>query len=261
MRRLHQVIAATILCCASATANAVIIDFINMADGAFGESAWNPLTLSFAGFSVDITATATAPTDDDNSQYAYLDTRNNKGPAGLGVCKDLINDPGDAGGPNPGSSTNVCSPSSDDNVTFGESLHFVFTEDVVIDNLWFNNNHDGGFNPLVDLIDIQGAPTSVDTGYAGGPNGIGPFPVLNAGSMFDVRFNNQQFYISAMEVRGVPEPGTLALLVAGLLGLSIMRRQRTTQTTAADPSGLQKTRCRGGFLWSRVSSVNSAKSS
>ncbi len=228
MRRLHQVIAATILCCASAAANAVIIDFINMADGAFGESAWNPLTLVFADFSVAITATATDDNDNIQNAYAYLDAANSKGPAGLGVCKDL-NDLGDANTnmERPNLTANLCNPSNDDNVTDNESLHFVFTEDVVIDNLWFNNNHDGGFMSG-DKIDIQTVPTSVSTGFAGGPNGIGPFPVLTAGSMFDVRFNNQQFYISAMEVRGVPEPGTLALLVAGLLGMSIMRRKRAT---------------------------------
>ena len=49
----------------------------------------------------------------------------------------------------------------------------------------------------------------------------------NAGHVFTIEFDNQQFYISGIEVHAVPEPGTLALLGAGLLGLGFVRRRKS----------------------------------
>lgn len=77
--------------------------------GGLGESAWNPLVLSVGGATVTITGHALSG-DDDPTQFAYLDW----GTAGLGVCKDA------SVGAHPGSGTNRCTPSSDDNVTVGE---------------------------------------------------------------------------------------------------------------------------------------------
>lgn len=217
--RHNRIILTALLVTAPFAANAELINFIDMTDsGSYGESAWDPLVLSFADFTVTITATD--PADDEDNQYLYLDSGN----AGLGVCKDLI----DAGSVNiarPGSVSNLCNPGSDDNVTFDESLHFVFDVDVVIDNFWFNNNHDGGFG-AGDQIEIDGSNFDVQTGYAGGANGIGSFALI-AGEMLDVHFINEQFYISGMEIHAVPEPGTLALLGIGLFGMGLARRRKT----------------------------------
>jgi hypothetical protein len=195
-------------------AHAGTINFITLTEdnpGGYGEGAWSSLVLNVGGATVTITGHAT---DDspagDILQYAYLDWGN----AGLGVCKDVV-----SGAPVnnqvAGRTSNSCKNSSDDNVTTNEYLKFVFDRDVTVNNLWFNNNHDGGFG-MGDMVKIDGTDYPVVTGYAGGINGRGPFTV-SANSPFLVAFSNEQFYISGMEVTAVPdEATTLALLSAGM---------------------------------------------
>ncbi len=197
----------------SGAVNAGIINFLAMADGTYGEGAWNPLNVSTGGATASITGMY-----DGESAYAYLDS----GKAGLGVCKQVDN----LGLVNTMSAfrtANNCNPSSDDNVSFIESLHFVFDSDVVIENIWFNNNHDGGFDQG-DMVTINGGGYAVSTGYAGGSNGIGVFNVM-ANTDFYVAFNNEQFYISAIEFRKVAEPGSFFLLALGLIALFGSRRR------------------------------------
>jgi len=219
MHPIWRSLVALTLIVTTASANATLIDFIQLTQqaGGLGESAWNPLTLSYPGFTVSITGHASTDNTGDNTQFAYLDWGN----AGLGVCKDTTS-------PNvshPGSGTNRCSPDSDDNVTTGEWLEFVFNTDVIIDAFWFNNNHDGGFG-AGDKVNIGGQPYAVALGYAGGANGIGPFS-LAKDTRLSVAFNNQQFYVSGMSVHSVPEPGTVSLLGVGLAALGLMRRRRS----------------------------------
>ncbi len=201
------------------TANAGIINFISLteAPGAYGEGAWSSLNLSTGGANVAITGHATD--DNDSSQFAYLDW----GTAGLGSCKDVVN-PSAVNVTHPGSGTNNCSPSSDDNVTTNEFLRFIFDTNVVITKIWFNNNHDGGFD-AGDKVRIDGNLFSVSTGYAGGANGIGPFSVT-AGYAFDIKNYNEQFYISAIEFSAVPESSALLLLCMGLLMVIGARKAR-----------------------------------
>ena len=207
-------------CFLPSLAFAGIIDFISMADGSYGEGAWDPLTLSTGGATLTITGHATAG-DDDQQQYAYLDARR----AGLGVCKDVVSN-ALVNSKSAGNTANNCNPSSDDNVSTAEFLRFVFDVDVKVNNLWFNNNHDTpkGFTPG-DMITIGGNNYGVTTGYAGGANGIGSFYVA-AGQAFDVAFYNRQFYVSGIEVSKVAEPGTFLLFSLGLLALVGVRRKQ-----------------------------------
>lgn len=225
-------IAGVLMALSSAKANAVIFDFIDLTEsaGGLGESSWTTLSasdhadLNYFGISI----TGHSSVDDplptgapDTQQFAYLDWGN----AGLGVCKDTTG--GGASGANTGSGANSCDPSSDDNVTTNEYLEFMFDQDVIVKNLWFNNNHDNGFNqeqgevPGSDKVDI-GINMSLSAyalmeGYAGDANGIGSF-LVKQGEKLHVSFNNEQFYLSAMEVSAVPVPAAVWLFGTALLG-------------------------------------------
>lgn len=208
--------------------SAGVINFIGLTEtGGYGESAWTSLNLSSGGANVAITGHAT--NDNDSQQYAYLDW----GTAGLGACKDVVS-ASKVNIKNPSAATkknNNCAPSSDDNVTDKEYLRFVFDTNVVISKIWFNNNHDGMFNSdknssdLTDKVNINGSLFSVKTGYANGANGIGSFNVA-ANTAFDVKYYNEEFYISAIEFSKVkvPEPSAILLFGLGLLGLVAARR-------------------------------------
>ena len=212
----------------SANASAVIYDFIKLTEdnpGGLGESAWGTLNVG------NMHITGHASDDGDQQQFAYLDWGN----AGLGVCKDLV--AGASTGADTGSGTNKCSPSSDDNVTNHEYLDFTFDEDVTVENLWFDNNHDGGFvngdQVNIGIVGLGLTAFDLALGYApgqpypqAGMNGIGSFFVAK-GNILRVAFNNQQFYISGMEVNPVPVPAALWLFgtaIAGLFGFGQRRR-------------------------------------
>ena len=220
-----------ILALAGNSAQADFIDFVDMTEnGAYGESGFSTLSIAGTGFNLDITATKNG-----QAAFAYLDWNH----AGLGVCGDV--DAQDVNVLNPGSGANVCNPSSDDNVTFGESLSFMFDVNVVIEKIWFNNTHDPDYTILFanggDQISIDGAAVNaVGNGYVtGNPynglnnvdanNWLGPYSATG-GVAFDIGFINEQFYISGMEVRAVPAPGTLALLGIGLFGIGMSRRRK-----------------------------------
>lgn len=206
-------VATALLGSISSATNAGIINFIALTEtSGYGESAWTSLNLSSSG--VNLAITGHANNDNDNQQYAYLDW----GRAGLGACKDPVTLT-KVDQKNPGSGANNCSPSSDDNVTTGEYLRFIFDSNVVVTRIWFNNNHDGGFDSS-DKVDIDGNLFTVKTGYANTANGIGSFNVA-ANTAFDLKYFNEEFYVSAIEFekRNVPEPSAILLLCMGFLGL------------------------------------------
>lgn len=217
MKYLIKAISGAALVASVQSASAGVINFIDLTENAvtgYGESAWTSLNLSSGGANVSITGHGAA-----GLQYAYLDW----GKAGLGSCSKVVN-LGLVNTKTLGSSANNCDPSSDDNVTSREFLRFVFDTNVVIKNIWFNNNHDGGFSAL-DKVTIDGNPFAVATGYAYGPNGIGSFSVAG-GYNFDVAYNNEEFYVSAIEFAKVPESSSFFLLGIGLLGLFQARRRQ-----------------------------------
>lgn len=196
-----------------------IINFISLTESptGLGESAWTTLNVVSDGVTVSIKGYGA---DDDNQQYAYLDWEN----AGLGVCRDLMKSPKNADTAYPNNPNNLCNPAEDDNVTRSEYLVFNFSHDVVVKNVWFNNNHDGGLG-AGDQASIQGNPYNIATGYAGGGNGVGAFAVA-MGDDFVVAFTNEQFYISGIEIMKVTEPSSLLLFGLGLLSLARIRRGR-----------------------------------
>ena len=256
MKRLTGFIASLGLLAAS-SAQAVIIDFVDLTENTLGETAWTSLNLGMGPLVMAVTGT-----QGGNNAYAYLDNSH----AGLGVCGKVHN-LSKVGQPNLNSDgspsgSNNCNPGSDDNVTGGsaateEILSFVFNMDVNISRIWLNNTHDA--DRIIDAsetVKINGTSTSgVGNGYApdspyNGRTWNGQVAsVANAltnggagwdvdiGSMFTIGYGDEQFYVSAIEILDppdgdlpppelVPAPATLLLFATGLFGLGMARRQR-----------------------------------
>lgn len=217
---------------AAGSAQATLLNFISLADGStYGESGYSSLDIGL----VSITATKSSLITEINptgSAFSYLDRSN----AGLGVC-GFVTDLGQQGN----SGSNKClsatggSAAGDDNVTTAEALSFVFSEAVTITNIWFNNNHDGGFGDP-DKVTIEGVDYDAILGYAGGANEYGTWNMA-ADVSFDVAYSNEEFYVSAIEFSRqpgddctencpVPEPGVLGLLAVGLIAGGLVRRRK-----------------------------------
>ena len=237
MKLLHNIIVSTFLFATAGSAYAVpTTDFKALADGSvYGESGYSSLNIGI----MSVTATK-----DSSSAFAYLD----RNKAGLGVCGNVPDD-----GPQGNSGSNKCrnlsdtgEAAGDDNVTTGETLSFSFSQAVKITSIWFNNNHDPDRSLVGDTIDIGGdnylfSASDFDASRSSGDGtlsdavakrnadflydnyGLGRY--VSVGSDFDISWVNDQFYISAIEFEAVPEPGILALLSIGLIGLVAARRK------------------------------------
>ena len=136
-----------------------------------------------------------------------------------------------------------CAPSSDDNVTFGESVHMVWDSNILITGIWFNNNHDGNRSLEGNTISIEGddylfSAGDFDASRSSGDGTLsnavalrnadflyGVSRSVSAGDSFDISFFDDQFYVSAIEYETVPEPGMMALLSLGLIGMIAARRR------------------------------------
>lgn len=205
----------SLLSIASFSSQAEVINFETMAEatGSHGESAWDSLNLTYSGFSVSISATK-----DGNAAFAYLDSGN----GGLGVCGEVY-DILDANKIT-NSDANLCNPGSDDNVTVGESLFLTFDTNVIIENLWFNNNHDTDHSLLGDTVTLDGSNYTFDNGGVYQPSAVNSSFYLAAGTTFEIAYFDEPFYLERMQIK-VPETSSLILLLVGMLGLSLLRKR------------------------------------
>ncbi len=212
---------------ASAQAS-VIFDFIQIvADNGEGPFNNDPTGYATQG-GITIQATASGFT----GSLAYLDAVafSDDRPAGLGACH------GFTGGEPP-----QCDPSSEDNVTAGETLTLSFFSDtalenpltVVLDPTFFRDaNHFGVFvtGDMIDITDASGT-TTYQLPL------LGEFTTPLTGTTFDFTYNgvgdtqeppnNAEFYIGSVTVSPVPLPAALPLFLSALAGLALLgRRQR-----------------------------------
>jgi len=181
--------------------------------GGLGESGYESYSVTQGG----VTVTATGSSVDDSTAFAYMDSYWNAR-AGLGVCKNL--------------NGNQCGPSSDDNVTYNETLKLVFDSTVSLDSLRLVNgdhytNFIGDFqirinenNSLLHTLSLAELPILSDfVGHT--------FEFISlAGSNPDSR---EEFYINTLEVSAVPLPAAAWLFGSALLGLfGFSRRKANT---------------------------------
>jgi len=225
----HNLAVGFLLAAATSMSSAAVINFQTLADSTLGESIWNPLTITVpgpSGFTLTITATKNSAL-----AYAYLDS----GTAGLGVCgtptsSDAVNH--SYGG---SSGTNRCNPSDDDNVTAGEKLTFTFDRDVVINDIWMNDNHDPDLSLFNNTVDINGSAHTFLVDHGAGSNNdynVGTSYSVLGNTAFTIGYYSgtltsaDQFYISKMSVTAVPEPEIYAMLGLGLGMMGWVGRRR-----------------------------------
>ena len=187
----------------SATAGAAsFYDF--GAIGAAHEQGYSTYTKTVGG----LTLTATA----NNNYFVYLDGLSSGKPAGMGVCKNLLSDL-------------KCTPSNDDNVTFGEVLTWNFSQALGKIDLTFRDaNHDPlGAKQLQYKLDSQSW-----TNFT--PN-LSSFYSLDMAGNTQVSFrtlsDTDQFYIQGATASAVPLPAAAWLFGSTVVGwLGIARRRK-----------------------------------
>jgi hypothetical protein len=117
---------------------------------------------------------------------------------------------------------------SDDNVTKGETLKLTFSHEVRLTSLGLEADGHNDTNWLKGATFLMGVDGHTASSHLL-PKGTGEMSGLNLiGQTFTFSFGGKkpdQFYLSSLNVTAVPEPGTLALSVAGVVGLLAWRRR------------------------------------
>jgi len=198
-------------------ANAATFDFAWIADNvAPGEHG--ATTLNFNSGSLGLAASATDVATEKAVYNAYLD----EGNAGLGVCKSI-------------DTNSQCTPSSDDNVTFGEVLRLDFSDEVLITSIAFLDGHHGtDFKGNFDVAIDGGVFTSyalVDF-FISGLQGQSFLFANNNNQGLGTRAYKEQFYISALSASAVPVPAAVWLFGSALMGLFGVSRRKSTAVAA-----------------------------
>jgi len=194
--------------------NAAVFDFGAIGNGDItvsgitGERGAASFDFTVGGISVNTSALG--------GKNAYLDSKFNNLFGGLGVCGTL-------------DSTNQCNPTSDDNVTFDETLVLQFDQLVNIGTTTFNNgNHETLFSGDFELSIDGGTAVTYALTNLFTMDLIGTrfeFFNPNAGGGPTVS-NNLQFYITSIDVTAVPVPAAVWLFGSGLLGLAGIARRK-----------------------------------
>ena len=220
--KMRHLLSATLACAATAPAHAVTFNFGNLAatvplsfstcssTDRCSTTLGGSLTFAQGGISVSASGTyqgnAAAPVQDAPSG----------GPAGLGVYH-LITYPGP-----------VVGNTSDDNVSFEETLTLTFNQVVSLSNILFRNGDHGTTfagdfglsvdgNPMTNQLLVSSFNTPLQ-GQTFAFTGLG-------------NPENTKFYINTLTVTPVPEPETYALMLAGLGALGAFARRRRQQGT------------------------------
>jgi PEP-CTERM motif len=133
--------------------------------------------------------------------------------------------------------------SSDDNITFDEMLTISFDRVVRVTRLELRaegHNFTGWHNGATFLFD--GVPTAL-------PKGTGFTNPDKTGSVFAFAFDpafgpgqqlrGDQFYLAAMTVETVPEPGSYALFAVALGALGFVTRRRKPARSSAGPHDMR----------------------
>lgn len=194
------------------------VDFVGGqigADGILGERAETDGTLlQYGGVYIKFSATSTG-----GEGYAYFDSKSGGLSAGLGVCTTIAG--------------TQCDPTSDDNLTSGETLSISFFSDAAGQNALTTSLSSLVFRDANhNLITSEAASLlfGVDGGGLVSTSMLG-FGWSDEGQQFNFGYDRTEYYISSMMVSGIPEPATWLMMIIGfgIVSASTRRSRRSNR--------------------------------